>query len=170
MAAAAALAAGTTAATAQTSSTTTGSTVATTTTTGPTDPSDVDHGEVPPPGATVSIAPDTVAAGGTITVSGTRCGAAGMPGTVTVGLTSEGGPVTDRVVKPVDGDGRWTTSLTVPAGLHPGEYPLSARCDVAVSHFFYRGPLVRVVAAPGAKPKPRPKAPKAVTAKPRFTG
>jgi hypothetical protein len=117
----------------------------------------------------VTVEPTTVAAGGTVAVHGTGCArSVGDTGNVIVWLTSEGGPVTDAAEATVQADGNWAVRLTVPARLSPETYPVSARCRIGGGSFFYDGVDLQVTAAPAAPGKPQ--TPRAVPAKPRFTG
>jgi hypothetical protein len=137
-------------------------------------------GTLPHPDIELAFGPvhPTVRSGESFVVRGNGCrDVHRTPGVVHVRLTSEGGPVVDaEALAPPRGQD-WELTIATPAGLAPGRYPLVARCDATAAWsgkgFEYTNRWIDVEAAapaPAPETRPGPRAPKAVPAKPRFTG
>ena len=86
-----------------------------------------------------TITPGSVQPGGTVTVTGQGCSpGAEVTITLTEGDTSAAkaaGDVIATTTVTADEDGRFNTTITVPAGTPPGTYSVDATCDgVLVGH------------------------------------
>ena len=86
-----------------------------------------------------TITPGSVQPGGTVTVTGQGCSpGAEVTITLTEGDTSAAkaaGDVIATTTVTADEDGRFNTTITVPAGTPPGVYSVDATCDgVLVGH------------------------------------
>ena len=105
-----------------------------------------------------------------VTVSGTGCVGNQVIIMLSQGANTETKPgVVDTIINPA-GDGSWTGTLTVPAGLATGPYTLWGQC---VDQFNYEA-MAFTVATPAPSPPtptiPVPAAAGAVPASPQFTG
>jgi hypothetical protein len=128
----------------------------------------------------LDVSPTSGSVGSNVTVSGQGCIEGERPGLITVVLFGESD---ERLftVDDVSDDGSWSTVITLPEGLTPGPYSLTAVCAVSTGgEVQYEGVDFEVVAtAPPptsttttvVTPAPEPAAPATpVPGEPIFTG